>query len=132
MRVRDAMFNQHRTQRGQSLVELALVLPLLSVLLMGVVDLGRGVSTYIVLSHSAREGAYWLSTHPYDVNGAVARVEEEMTLGGVDPAMATVTVNAADSGGICEVQIDYNYTLLFGLFPQGAFNLRVEAFMEVI
>lgn len=132
MRVHDAMFNRHGSQRGQSLVELALILPLLTVLLMGVVDLGRGVSTYIVLSHSAREGAYWLSTHPYDVAGAVARAEEEMTLGGIDPSVATITANAASSGEICEVQIDYAYTLLFGLFPQGVFNLRVEAFMEVM
>ncbi|NOX64140.1 MAG: pilus assembly protein [Chloroflexi bacterium] len=118
-------------QRGQSLVELALVLPLLTVLLMGVVDLGQGVSTYIVLTHSAREGAYWLSTHPYDVDGTIARVQEEMTLGGIDTAPATITVTPAGSGGIGEVQIDYAYVLLFGLFSQGALNLRVEAFMEV-
>lgn len=43
--------------RGQSLVEFALVLPVLLVILLGVVDLGRAIYYYNTLSNLAREGA---------------------------------------------------------------------------
>ena len=46
-----------RSERGQSLVELALVLPLLILLLAGMVDFGRAFSNYIVITNAAREGA---------------------------------------------------------------------------
>lgn len=44
-------------QRGQSLVEFALVLPIFVLLLFGVVDAGRLVYTNAALSQAAREGA---------------------------------------------------------------------------
>jgi Flp pilus assembly protein TadG len=44
-------------RRGQGLVEFALVLTIFLMLVMGVVDLGRGVFTYNMLSEAAREGA---------------------------------------------------------------------------
>jgi len=43
--------------RGQALVELALVLPLLVVLLLAVFDIGRAVFLYNGLTNAAREGA---------------------------------------------------------------------------
>lgn len=44
-------------QRGQSLVEFALIFPVLIVILMGVFDLGRVVFAYNSLTNAAREGA---------------------------------------------------------------------------
>ena len=46
-----------RSERGQGLVELALVLPLLILLLAGTVDLGRAFFSYIVITNAAQEGA---------------------------------------------------------------------------
>ncbi len=43
--------------RGQALVEMALVLPLLLMLLWGVVEFGRVGHAYLVVTHAAREGA---------------------------------------------------------------------------
>jgi len=43
--------------RGQALVEMALVLPLLLMLLWGVVEFGRIGHAYLVVTHAAREGA---------------------------------------------------------------------------
>lgn len=45
-----------RGQRGQSVVELALVLPVLLLLLLGMVDFGRLGAAYLSLQHAAREG----------------------------------------------------------------------------
>jgi Flp pilus assembly protein TadG len=43
--------------RGQSLVEFTLILPLLLVLLMGILDLGRGVAAYNSVANAARSAA---------------------------------------------------------------------------
>ena len=47
--------------RGQSLVELALVLPLLALILLGILDLGRVFHAYITITNAAREGAFYAS-----------------------------------------------------------------------
>ena len=46
-----------RNDRGQSLVEFALVLPIFLLLIFGVVDAGRLVYTYNTISNAARDGA---------------------------------------------------------------------------
>jgi hypothetical protein len=45
-----------RKHKGQSLIEFALILPLLILLLMGLFDLGRAVFYYAVLNTAVREG----------------------------------------------------------------------------
>ena len=51
---------KHRL-RGQALVEFALVLPLLLVLILGAMDLGRMFYAKIVITNAAREGAYYMA-----------------------------------------------------------------------
>ena len=46
-----------KTTNGQSLVELAIVLPLLLLMVMGIFDLGRGIFYYSAIHNAAREGA---------------------------------------------------------------------------
>ena len=53
-----------RSERGQNLVELALVLPLLILLLAGIADVGRAFFSYIQLTNAAREGARAASRLP--------------------------------------------------------------------
>lgn len=46
-----------KTEGGQALVELALVLPVLIMLTFGIVEFGRVFNAYLVVNQSAREGA---------------------------------------------------------------------------
>jgi TadE-like protein len=57
------------TTRGQSMVEFALILPILMFLLMGFFDLGRVVLAHDALGHAAREAARYAIVH-----GATATV----------------------------------------------------------
>ena len=57
-----------KTNRGQGLLELALVLPFLLVIVFGVLDLGRVFFTTINLLSAAREGVRHLTAYPEDVN----------------------------------------------------------------
>lgn len=45
------------SQRGATVVEYALVAPLLFLLIFGVIEFGRGIATYTAVSSAAREGA---------------------------------------------------------------------------
>ena len=55
---------QRRRERGQSLVETAVVLPILLLLLAAIVDFGRAFDAYIILTNAVREGARFGATNP--------------------------------------------------------------------
>jgi len=46
-----------RNQRGQALIELALLLPFLLLLLLGIMEFGRTFHAYLTITYAAREGA---------------------------------------------------------------------------
>jgi hypothetical protein len=58
------------SSRGQTMVEFALILPILMLLLTGFFDLGRVVLANDALSHAAREGARYAIVH----GGSVANL----------------------------------------------------------
>ena len=90
--------------RGQSLIEMALLLPFLLVLILGGVDIGRLFFAKTVVTNAAREGAYYLSTHPLDYdadagtapNTTLAAVQEASNSGIPD---VIVTVRESSEGG---------------------------------
>ena len=57
------MFNRDCRNKGGSMVELALLLPLLLLILAGIGDLGRAFHDYIIITNVAREGARYASLH---------------------------------------------------------------------
>jgi len=46
-----------RSERGQSLVELSLTLPLLLILLVGVAEVGNAINAYVTVVDAGRDGA---------------------------------------------------------------------------
>lgn len=46
-----------KSEKGQSLVEFALILPLLLLLVIGIIDLGKIFHAYITIDHAGREAA---------------------------------------------------------------------------
>jgi len=46
-----------QSKKGQSLIELTLLFPLMLLLVYGVVEVGQIISTYLTLTHTTREGA---------------------------------------------------------------------------
>lgn len=82
--------------QGQSLLEMALIIPILLVLIIGALEFGRLFFTKIVLTNAAREGAYYLSTHPSDYDSVM------------DTAPNTVIAaqTEASNSGIPDVTVD--------------------------
>lgn len=56
-----------RRQSAQSLTEFAMILPLLTLILLGVVDFGRVFYYWTSIANGAREGARYGSTHPTQI-----------------------------------------------------------------
>ena len=54
-----------RPRCGAALVELALIMPLLIVIVLGCIDFGRFATFYTAVTNAAREGANFGSTHPF-------------------------------------------------------------------
>ena len=53
-----------RTERGQSVVEVAIGFPILLLLLVGTIDFGMGIFSYSILRDAAQEGAFYGSFNP--------------------------------------------------------------------
>lgn len=62
---RGASLNARVNRRGTAAVELAVVLPVMMLLVLGCIDLGRAVSVHIVLSNAARTAAEYGATHRF-------------------------------------------------------------------
>jgi Flp pilus assembly protein TadG len=69
-----------KEERGQSLIEFAFGALVLIVLLAGIVDLGRGFYSYVVIANAAREGARYCSVHPDDLAGVEAAAQAKIVL----------------------------------------------------
>ena len=61
---------RHGEERGATLVEFALIMPLLLILVLGVVEFGYLFAQFNEVRHAAREGArYAAVSNPADYNG---------------------------------------------------------------
>jgi Flp pilus assembly protein TadG len=118
------------TQHGQSLVELALLLPVLVLLAMGILDLGRGMQAYTVATNAAREAARYASVKPTDAAGITAIVHYELQRGGLAPANATITTSGSGQGNPFRVDISYRFPLVSGFF--GSAQITIQASAEAV
>jgi Flp pilus assembly protein TadG len=62
-----------RGESGAALVEFALVLPLLLVILLGMLDFGKGFNYWIDETHLANEGARWAAVNKNPGSGTLAQ-----------------------------------------------------------
>lgn len=130
-----------RTPRGQSLVEVALALPVLVMLMMGLLDLGRAFYAMVTLNDAAQEGAAYAATNQ-DPGAVMARVgAAEATFlvplediahvdDGGSPVLFDMTSSGAVGSGVV-ITVTYDmpiYTpFVNGLVGGGDLRLRATA-----
>jgi len=113
---------QKRRERGQSLVETAVVLPILLLLVAAIVDFGRAFDAYIILTNAAREGARFGSTNPELSEAGVQNLVVANVLGSgtnithmTGFTTANVTVEGqAEGSEVVKVTVTYRFDLWFG------------------
>ncbi len=121
-------------ERGAALVEMALVLGLLLLLVMGIVDLGRAYNNYIIIINASREGARYASRYPNDGSGIISATRSEATNSGIVPTDIRVTITGlnAPTGLPIKIETAYEYqTILGGLIGVNTITLRASTEMVV-
>ena len=106
--------------QGQSLVELALALPLVLILLLGMVDVGRAYIYSTAITNAAREGAYYaVTTNGATTSAVQQRVCNETGFTAYGAACASgITVLCSGcptaSGTDVTVTVSYQFNLISG------------------
>jgi Flp pilus assembly protein TadG len=104
-----------RKRKGQSMVEFALVLPILIILLVGIFEFGQIFNVFLQINHASREGARTGALRGTDAE-IVQSVKDSSTL---DSTLMTVSITPAESSRIrsvpVKVQVDYDYQVVVGL-----------------
>ena len=106
--------SNHKKERlpGQAMIELALILPLLLVLVISTIELGRLYYTKVVITNAAREGAYYLSMNISDYDPGtgsapltILAAQAEASNSGVDDITVSVTPKNCCAQGVYSVEV---------------------------
>jgi hypothetical protein len=116
------LVNRSGSRRAQSLVEFALVLPLILVLVLGAIDFGRAFFSWVELTNASRVGANYAATHPdaWALNNTTQKTEyatlvhdsgigDVCTISASDP---TFPDGSRDLGNRARVDLTCNFSLV--------------------
>lgn len=127
-----------RADSGQSLVEFALVLPMILVVFFGIFELGRFYHTRLTLQHAVREAARFAVTgntrtdsesgEPMTRANSIVQVILDNARR-LDVDVDAITLDPADGGGpedIVRVSVDVEYEFSMPLFKDFVRDHRVN------
>jgi Flp pilus assembly protein TadG len=103
--------NQKDDEKGQNLVEFAMVVPIFLILVFSIVDFGMGFHAWITVTNAAREGAR-MGAVGADEATITARVEDTSSSLAADDLQITVTNAQGNPGESVTVQVEYQYQLI--------------------
>ncbi len=102
-----------KKNKGQSLVEMAFILPIILLVVMGIVEFGRIFNTYLVLTNASREGARVASVGGTDTDVMNSILNVTPTL---DPMSLSITIDPLEAnrsrGLPATVTTNYNIELI--------------------
>lgn len=109
-------FASKRSERGQSLVELAVSLTVIMLLLSGAVDFAIAYFSFTAMQDAAQEGALYGSINPTDEAGIISRIRNASTnpvdLADEDLVDVVVTLPGdACEGNELQINVVYNYPI---------------------
>lgn len=123
-------------KKGQGVVEMVLVLPILLLVLMGIFELGRVISVDLMINHYAREGVRLASLGKDDID-IIQEMNSHMT--NLDNGTLNITINPSDSsrrsGDNVMVTVSYDVNIITPIISNiigsnislsGEYNGRVE------
>lgn len=120
-----------RSERGSSLVEMALIAPVLLIILFGIADAGRAFYDYISMTNAVREGARYAARHPLE-EATVIQTKMQDEIDSFDASCTlppTVTAETDVSGKAKRVTLTCTFSTITPLI--GAFPMTATAAMKV-
>ncbi len=115
-----------KNQKGQALVELAITLPILLLLVMGIAQFGMMLNAYLTIQNSAREGARLgiVGGSNAEINNLIISISSSLS-----PENLTVNVTPDElnrnSGETLTVSVSYNYHLTVPIISAMLHNVVV-------
>ena len=117
-------------ERGQALLEFAMILTVLFFIIVGIFDLGRAFHAVIVIENASREGARFGTRYPDDSSGMQAAAVQEAQNSGIPLSTGDVGVTCTDPDGDgCDpgnpaiVTVTYDFEPVLNLFLPNSFQL---------
>ena len=112
-------------ERGAAAVEFALVCPLLLMLLIGMVEFGRGYSAKISITAAAREGARAVALGDDGAAAALAAAND------LDASRLTISApSSCEQGDPVTVTARYAFSYSIPLLPARTINLESRGVMR--
>ena len=130
------LLQRGRTERGAALLEVALTLPLLLLVCVGILEFGRAYQTWQVITNAAREGARIAVLPGMDDTAVRTRVREYMTIGQLPKANDTAVVidinrnQSVSVGGTATVALSSGSTLTFAV--KGKYNAKTDSTLLIL
>ncbi|MGB2697385.1 MAG: TadE/TadG family type IV pilus assembly protein [Candidatus Zixiibacteriota bacterium] len=121
-----------KERKGQSLIEFALVLPILLLVLFGITEFGRAIMTVNMLHTAAREGARYAAVRAVsDSTSAVAKVQDVLDAASIKNS--TIDIEYLEAEKAVRVRVTTDFKVLTGklLDPfMGTITLKGETVMR--
>ncbi len=105
-----------KCQNGSSSIEFALILPVLTLLLLGIFQFGLAYNNFLAITHAAREGARMAAVGQFDESTVRTRAYP------VSPTSVTVNYPNGDSHGE-KVEVTVRYDIKIDLPMFGVQNI---------
>jgi Flp pilus assembly pilin Flp len=126
---------QLRNERGQTMVEFAVVLPVLALLLFGVIQFGIAFNNYLTITDAARAGARKAAvSREANCPNCLAEQEVRASAGQLDQSQLQVSVSPPpwSAGSDVVVDVSYPYSInLLGLYDfKGNLHSKVQERVE--
>jgi Flp pilus assembly protein TadG len=151
VRMRSRAFAGGTRQRGATLVEQALILPILLAIFFGIIDMSRALYSYSYVSYIARDATRWASVRSTNLNGPpatsadVRNYVKNVSGMGLDASQITATTNwiaPANGSPLCasvqekpgcvvQVTVNYNFKFIFPFLPAGTLPMSSESQMII-
>ncbi len=111
-----------KSQRGQTLIEFAFVLPVILVFFFALVDFGIAIDRRITLQHAVREGARYAAVH--GDTSDIRQLTADQAQGIIEECDVTVTYpDGTDAGDSVRVQADFTWEFPIMKEMLGAFGV---------
>ena len=133
------MKSRTRRQRGNALVEFAVVGPLLLTFLFAIFDFGRALYTYHFVCNAAREGTRYAIVRGSKSAIPATQSSIQTYLGnvpmGIDPNKLTVTTiwpTNNNPGSVVQVTVQYNFNFFMPFMPATTIVMKSSSQMYIL
>lgn len=124
-----------KKENGQSLVEMALVLPILLLLIFGIIEFGRIFNADLIITNASREGVRQGAVGANDAT-IVQDIKNSVTI--LDPTQLTITISPPDTnrrrGDELKIHIEYPvkiYTPIISNITGDPYVVKADTVMRV-